>query len=94
MNFVIILSWVLLLQYLKHMPLRPWKGHDLKYAVASCSFFKFMICDRLFYLFSIQVVNTVYIKESAVCSAENTVSFHSSRILQGMILECFSEELD
>ena len=48
------------------MPERLWKGHGLKHAVASCGFHKFMICDRLFYLFSLQVVNTVHEKESKI----------------------------
>ena len=55
------------------MPEPLWKGYDLKYVVASCSLFpEFMICDRLFYLFSLQVVNKVYDKKSAVCSAKRS----------------------
>ena len=69
------------------MPERPWKGHDLKYAVASCSFSKFMICDQLFYLFSLQVVSTVYIKESAVCSAEKSRAHNQKNFQLRSLLE-------
>ena len=69
------------------MPERPWKGHDLKYAVASCSFPKFMIYGRLFYLFSLQVINTIYKRESAVCSAHRSRAHNQKNLQLRSLLE-------
>ena len=59
----------------------------MKHAVTSCSFPKFIICGRLFYLFSLQVINTVYKRESAVCSAERSRAHNQKNFQLRSLLE-------
>ena len=46
-----------------------------------------MICGRLFYLFSLQVINTVYKKESAVSLAERSRAHNQKNFQLRSLLE-------